>query len=159
MSRSPSHVTRSERRTTAVLGIRAAVVACVALTSVIAVLKLDDALGLYDARADRQSAWSFEQRNGLLAGPPEHEEVIEEARLRMPLAATYRVVLGPQADRTAAPNYTRHMLPWLMLPRRQTQSSMAEWVFCFGCRPETLGRRFVTHARTSDGLLFGRVLQ
>lgn len=139
--------------------IRAGVVACVALTSITAVLKLDDALGLHDLRADTHSAWSYEQRTGLLAGPSEDEEVIEEARLRMPRSATYRVVVGPRVDASATRSHTRHMLPWLLLPRRQTVSPFAEWVFCFGCRREVLGERFVVLARTSDGLLFGRVPQ
>jgi hypothetical protein len=145
------------RRTIAELWIRAGVVACVGLTSITAVVKLDDALGVYDMRADTQSAWSYEQRTGLLAGPSEHEEVVEEARLRMPRGATYKIVLGPRVNARATPSYTRHMLPWLMLPRRQTRSPSAEWMFCFGCRREMLGERFVVLARTSDGLLFGRV--
>ena len=71
------------------------------------------------------------------AGPP---SVIEDARLWMPEDARYRVVRGPRWD-NARRGCRRGFLTWFLLPRRETDSSSAPWVFCYGCDLAALGRR------------------
>jgi hypothetical protein len=73
----------------------------------------------------------------------------------MPDDATYRIVLGPRWDNldgTVAADFLRYFL----LPRRDTDSRSAPWVFCYGCdRAELPGFEVLSKGR--DGISFGRV--
>lgn len=137
--------------------IRLGVVACVAAAVGTAGLKLDDALGIFDLRADLNAASTYSQRThthrewSVAAG-----DVLETARLRMPEDARYRVVLDPSFDASVSADFTRQLLPTLLLPRRQTASEDAEWLFCYGCDESTFDRRFEVIAQVAGGPMFGR---
>ena len=83
-------------------------------------------------------------------------KVIEDARLWMPEDAAYRVVRGRRYPETGYSYWAQYFLNGFLLPRRQTTSEAARWIFCFGCSDATLGRlRVLSDDR--DGLVFGRV--
>ena len=137
------------------LAIRLGVVACVAAAAYIGAARLDDTVAVFDFRADLNASASYRDRTYLpgrgLAGS---WRVLEDARLWMPRDARYRVVEGPAVG-VETHRYARFFLLGLLLPRRQTESTSAPFVFCYGCTPSTLGPRFHVLSRSSD-LLFGR---
>jgi hypothetical protein len=138
--------------------LRAGVVVCVAVAVGTAVLKLPDAIGLFDLRADLNAAssyshWTHTHREW----SPAAGEVLETARLWMPENARYRVVVGPGFDPTRSADFSRQLLYGFLLPRRPTRSEAAEWLICYGCDRETLGDRFELIAEVEGGPTFGRV--
>jgi hypothetical protein len=137
------------------LAVRVGVVLCVAAAAYIGAARLDDTIAVFDFRADLNASASYRDRTYLpgrgLAG---NWRVLEDARLRMPRDASYRVVEGPAVG-LETHRYARFFLLGLLLPRRQTESTSAPFVFCYGCTPSTLGPRFHVLSRSSD-LLFGR---
>ena len=138
--------------------LRLGVVACVLCAVATAAVKLDDALGIFDQRADSNAALTYSQRahthpEWLAASG----QVLETARLWMPDDARYRVVFGPAFDRQTTADFTHLLLYGFLLPRRPTSSPAAEWAFCFGCDDETLEDRYEVLARHADALAFGRV--
>jgi hypothetical protein len=122
------------------------------------ILKLDDALGVFDLRADRNSSYSYRERTypraDWVAGDG---AVIEHARLWMPADATYRVVIGPHFDRLGYSKFAPYFILGRLLPRRQTKSAEAPWVFCYGCDRSTLGKRFELLKGNHPALVFGRI--
>lgn len=140
--------------------LRLAVVACVAAAVGTAVVKLPDALGIFDLRADINATSTYSERTHT------HREwsaaggdVLETARLRMPESARYRVVFGPAWERTAGADFTHKLLYGFLLPRRPTRAEEAEWVFCYGCDKGTLGEGFEVIAGVVGGPTFGRMLR
>ena len=137
--------------------IRLGVVACVAVSVGTAALKLDDALGIFDLRADLNAASTYSERThthrewSASAG-----DVLETARLRMPEDARYRVVFTPAFDASASADFTHQLLPTLLLPRRPTASEDAEWLFCYGCDESTFDERFQVIAQVEGGPMFGQ---
>jgi hypothetical protein len=73
----------------------------------------------------------------------------------MPEDATYRIVLGSRwnnLDGTVAADFLRYFL----LPRRDTDSISAPWVFCYACdRSELDGFEELSKGR--DRIRFGRI--
>lgn len=140
--------------------MRWGVVACVGLAGFAAILKFDDTVGFFDLKADQNAAQSYTARSyppaPWTAGSP---TVLEDARLWMPESATYRVVKGPLFDINKHSGYGRYFLLGSMLPRRQTESTSAPWVFCYGCGPDTLGPGIEVLSDSGDGVVFGRVRQ
>ena len=53
-------------------------------------------------------------------------------------------------------DFTHQLLPTFLLPRRQTASEDAEWVFCYGCDETTLDDRYRVIAQVEGGPMFGR---
>lgn len=163
MTEDPRHLARASERSRirALLEttIRLGVVICVGVAVTTAAMRLDDVLGLFDLRADTNAAYTHDQRTHTL---PEWgaagAKVLEAARLWMPEDATYRVVFGREFDGIRSSDFTRHFLPGYLLPRRQTGSDSAEWVFCYGCDDATLGERFEVLSRVDGGPAFGRML-
>ena len=139
--------------------IRASVVACVLVTAAICVFRIDHVLGLFDWRADQNAALGYLERIYADAGVVGDRRVVEEARVWMPDDATYRVVYGPRlrADNRYVRPIAADFLKYFLLPRRQTTSTSARWVFCYGCDTSALGPGFVVLADGGDGILFGRV--
>ena len=137
------------------LAVRVGVVLCVAAAGYIGAARLDDTVAVFDFRADLNASASYRDRTYLpgrgLAG---NWRVLEDARLWMPHDASYRVVEGPAAG-LETHRYARFFLLGLLLPRRQTDSASAPFVFCYGCTRDTLGPRVQVLSRSSD-LLFGR---
>jgi hypothetical protein len=137
------------------LVVRVGVVACVAAAAYIAASRLDDTIAVFDFRADLNASATYRDRTYLpgrgLAGS---WHVLEDARLWMPRDASYRVVEGPAVG-LETHRYARFFLLGLLLPRRQTDSAAAPFVFCYGCTRSTLGPRVHVLSRSSD-LLFGR---
>ena len=137
------------------LAVRVGVVLCVAAAGYIGAARLDDTVAVFDFRADLNAAVSYRDRTYLpgrgLAGS---WRVLEDARLWMPRDASYRVVEGPAAG-LETHRYARFFLLGLLLPRRQTESASAPFVFCYGCTRATLGPHVQVLSRSSD-LLFGR---
>jgi hypothetical protein len=133
--------------------VRAGVVACVLAVAASGIAKLDDTLGLFDYRADRNAGLRYLEREYGDRGWAADRTVIEDARLAMPPDATYRIVLGPRWDNldgTVAADFLRYFL----LPRRDTEA--APWVFCYGCDREALGEGFEVVSEGRDGIVFGR---
>jgi hypothetical protein len=137
------------------LAVRAGVVLCVAAAAYIGAARLDDTVAVFDFRADLNASASYRDRTYLpgrgLAGS---WRVLEDARLWMPRDASYRVVEGPAAGLETR-RYARFFLLGLLLPRRQTDSASAPFIFCYGCTRSTLGPHVHVLSRSRD-LLFGR---
>lgn len=150
---------RTKLRTLLDTTLRLGVVVCVAVAAAIAAIRLNDALGLYDLRADMNAAATHEQRAHTYPGwAVAGGRVMEDARLWMPEDASYRVNFGPGFDGVRSSDFTRDMLLWFLLPRRPTRSASAEWVFCYGCDDAALGNRFKVLSRADGGPSFGRML-
>jgi hypothetical protein len=140
--------------------LRVGVVVCLAVACVLSLVRLDDVLGLYDYRADRNASLAYRDR---LYGEPFNivgsQKVVEEAGLWMPDDATYRVVVGP--DLKAPSGLTAVLAPafleFLLLPRTQTREASATWVFCYGCDRRELGGRYEVLSDGGNGITFGRV--
>jgi hypothetical protein len=137
------------------LVVRSGVVACVAAAAFVGASRLDVAVAVFDFRADLNASLSYRDRTYLPTNLAGASNLLEDARLRMPRHATYRVVVGPRAGPETR-RYARFFLVGLLLPRRQTESPSAPYVFCYGCTRSTLGPRVHVLARSGD-LLFGRI--
>lgn len=139
---------------------RIGVVACVGLASLVAAGRLDDTIAVFDDLADRNATASYVERtypeSHWVAGSP---DVLEDARLWIPEDSSYRVVHGPLFSTAESSGYGRYFLLGLLLPRQQTDDTSAEWVFCYGCKPSTLGPEFEVLSDSGDGFLFGRMVQ
>jgi hypothetical protein len=138
--------------------LRAGVVVCVTAAIATALVKLPDAVGLFDLRADLNAASSYSHRTHThREWSPAAGEVLETARLWMPEDARYRVVLGPRFDSTRSADFSHQLLYGFLLPRRPTRSERAEWLICYGCDRKTLGDRFELIAQVEGGPTFGRM--
>lgn len=138
--------------------IRAGVVGCVTVGLISGGSRLMGVLGVYDLRADTNSALTYEQR--LHTEPnwsPGAGRVLEDARLWMPGDARYRVIVAPGFDAARTHDFSRELLLWYLLPRRPSESTSTDWVFCYGCDEDTLGDRFHVLARADGGPWFGRM--
>lgn len=139
--------------------IRIGVVACVAVAAVLGAVRLDEALGLFDFRADRNASLGYLERvygdEGVVVSRP----VVQDALAWMPEDATYRVLVGPHL--TGEHRFTRlvieDFLEYFLLPRRRTSSPSAPWVLCYGCDVSLLGPRFRVLSDGGNGIVFGRV--
>jgi hypothetical protein len=140
--------------------IRLGVVVCVAAAGLTAAGRLDDTIAVFDFQADANAERTFNERtypaSPWVAGS---STVLEDARLWIPDDAKYRVVHGPKFNTVQYSGYGRYFLLGLLLPRRQTDSRSARWVFCYGCDASTLGPRFEVLSGSGDGFLFGRMGQ
>ena len=140
----------------AVLGL--GVVACVAASVALVVVKLDDALGFFDQQADVNASLGYEQRAHTYPGwSPAAGRVLEDARLWMPEDAEYRVVFLPGFDPERTSDFSRYFLLNFLLPRRPTSSASTEWVICYGCENGGLGGGFELLSSTEGGPSFGRM--
>ena len=139
------------------LATRVGVVVCVAAAAYIGAARLDDTIAVFDFRADLNASASYRDRTYLpgrgLAGS---WRVLEDARLWMPRDASYRVVEGPGIVGPETHRYARFFLLGLLLPRRQTDSESAPFVFCYGCNRSTLGPRSHPLSRSGREVLVGR---
>lgn len=150
-----STAARTDRRLTAA---RSGAVLCTVVAAVAGVARLDEALGLFDWRADMNAGRSYLERFYGDEGVVPDRSVVEEARARMPEDAAYSVVIGPGAPERGSwhPNLVADFLRYFLVPRRQTDSRSAEWIFCLGCDVSALGDRFVVLARGDGRFSFGR---
>ena len=78
--------------------IRAGVVVCVLVAALGGLARLDETLGLFDWRADRNASLTYLDREYGDRGWALDRRVIEDARLWMPRDAEYGIVLGPRWD-------------------------------------------------------------
>jgi hypothetical protein len=137
---------------------RVGVVVCVAVLCLVGAGRLDDAVAIFDFRADANATATFRERtyprSPWVAGSA---RVMEDARLWLPEDAEYRVLQGREPS--AAPNsgFGAHFLRTLLLPRSQTDSDSARWVFCYRCSRTTLGPRYEVLSDSGDGFLFARL--
>ena len=134
---------------------RLGVVICVAASVLVIVPAFVDALDASDSWADRNSALDYAARSVPYEEAVGSQRVVEDARLWMPEDATYRVVTAPDLQgplQWAAPAF----LTGFLLPRRQTDSPDAPWVFCFGCDLAALGEGFEVLSDDGSGVIFGR---
>ena len=80
------------------IAVRIGVVACVAVASLLGAGKLDNALAVFDYRADTNAAATSNERTyPEIEFLPGWARVMEDARLWMPENAAYRVIDGPNA--------------------------------------------------------------
>jgi len=139
------------------LATRLGVVACVGIASLVAAGKLDDAVAIFDFRADLYAAATYRERtypaSPWVAGSA---RVMEDARLWMPEDAAYRVIHGPDYTPAASSGFEHHFLLGLLLPRAQTQSESSRWVFCYGCSQLSLGERYEVLSDSGNGFVFAR---
>ena len=138
------------------IAIRIGVVACVIAACLLGAGRLDDALAVFDFRADANDAATFGERTYPdIEWLPGGAGVMEDARLWMPDDATYRVTRGPgiAASRLGS---LRTFLFVLLLPRSQAQQEPVPWVFCQGCTPATLGPQYEVLSDSRHGFLFAR---
>ena len=135
---------------------RAAVVVCVLASAVAGLTRLDETLGLFDWRADRNASLTYLDREYGDRGWAPDRRVIEDARLWMPADAAYGIVLGPRWDNLDG-QVAADFLKYFLLPRREVSADTAPWVFCYGCDLQQLDPRFEVLSRGRDGILFGRV--
>ena len=139
--------------------IRLGVVACVGLACLLGAGRLDDAVAVFDFRADLNARTTYRDRtypeSAWVAGSA---SVMEDARLWMPEDAEYRVVNGPDFSLLQSSGYGRYFLLGLLLPRTQTDSESARWLFCYGCTGSSLGSRYEVLSDAGIGFLFARRL-
>ena len=136
--------------------VRLGVVICVVLGVLVLPSALADALAGNDSWADHHSSLDYLSHEVPLAEAVGSQRLAEDARLWMPEDARYRIVAAPDLSgplEWAAPDF----LAGFLLPRRQTDSETAEWVFCYRCDPAGLGADFEVLSDGGDGILFGRV--
>ncbi|MGH3134098.1 MAG: hypothetical protein ACRDNY_10245 [Gaiellaceae bacterium] len=135
--------------------IRAGVVLSVVALAASGFTRLDETLGLFDYRADRNAGLAYLDREYGDRGWAPDRRVIEDARLWMPPDATYRIALGRKWDNldgTVAADFLRYFL----MPRMDTESVSAPWVFCYGC--DLSGQDgFEVLSEGRDGIRFGRM--
>ena len=133
------------------------VVACVGVACFVGAGRLDDTVAIFDFRSDLHSAESYRERtypeSPWVAGSA---RVMEDARLWLPEDAEYRVLEARELSIAESSGYGEHFLRTLLLPREQTESESAPWVFCYGCSPETLGPEYEVLSDSGNGLLFAR---
>lgn len=138
------------------IAVRIGVVACVAAASLLGAGKLDNAIAVFDYRADTNAAATFNERTyPEIDFLPGWARVMEDARLRMPENAAYRVVDGPNAPPLRS-GPLRTFLLVLLTPREQTPASAAAWAFCFACTSSTLGPEYEVLSDSGRGFLFAR---
>ena len=138
------------------IGVRIGVVACVAVASLLGAGKLDNAVAVFDYRADTNAAATSNERTyPEIEFLPGWARVMEDARLWMPENAAYRVVDGPNAPSLRS-GPLRTFLLVLLTPREQTPESAAEWAFCFACTSSTLGPEYEVLSDSGRGFLFAR---
>jgi hypothetical protein len=139
--------------------VAAAVLLCVAVATLGSLERFDQVIGLFDWRADRNSSQSYLELLYADEGVVGDRDVIEEARLRMPEDATYRVVVGQdlRAGNRFTPLVIAEYLEYFLLPRRQVGDASAEWALCYGCDPRTLGAGRVRMADGRNGVSFWRL--
>ena len=136
--------------------LRLGVVGCLAAAVGTAGLKLDDALGVFDLRADINSSLTYSGRTHTYPEwSPAPGKVLETARLWMPADATYRVVYGRSFDASRTADFSHQLLYDFLLPRRPTTSKAAPWVFCYACDKRVLAGMNVI-AEVPGGPVFGR---
>lgn len=140
--------------------IRIGVVLCVVIACALSIARIDQVLGLYDYRADRNASLTYRDR--LLGEPFDivgSQKVVDEASLWMPEDAKYRVLVGPnmRPESTLTRELAPAFLEFLLLPRDQTDSLSAPWVFCYGCDRSELGGRFEVLSDGGNGIVFGRI--
>jgi hypothetical protein len=137
--------------------LRLGVLLCVLAAVATAAVKLDDALGIFDRRADLNSESTYGQRTHTHAEwSPLGGRVLENARLSMPEDARYRIVFGPRWNRARTADFTHQLLVGFLLPRRPTTAPTAKWVFCYGCTASTLGDQFEIVDQVQGGPMFSR---
>jgi len=164
----PLHQSRAGvRPTQRALGpLRLAVVLTVVAATVIGVAGLVDLFQVYDTRADHNSSLSYLDRayGDVEATPPDlwpPRRVVEEALATMPENATYRILFGPEWRSSWETRWTDELtagfLRFFLLPRAQSDSAAAPWVFCFACDTSELVGRFRVLSQSEDGLRFGRI--
>lgn len=155
--RLPRALAGVELRALRLMAARIAVVACVGAACLIGAGRLDDTVAVFDYRADANTAATFRQRtfpeSPWVAGSA---KVMEDALLWMPEDATYRVISGQRFASAESSGYGRYFLLTLLLPRTQTQSESARWVFCYACAPSILGPLYRVLSDSGDGFLFAR---
>ncbi len=138
---------------------RLGVVACVGVAAVVGAGRLDEVIGIFDYRADLSGGWTFRERtypdSTWVAGSA---QVMDDARLWMPEDAEYRVIEGRKLSIHESSGYGDHFLRTLLLPRVQTTSPDAPWVFCYACTQATLGDGYEVLSESGDGFLFARRL-
>jgi hypothetical protein len=133
--------------------------ACAALALAVATHRLfSEALPGQDHWASLNSSLGYTARTF----PPDEfigsGAVAENARFWMPRNARYRVVFGDEFVRSRSPwRYAApSFLAGFLLPRRQTDSRAARWIFCIGCARSALGPSFEVLSDGGNGVLFGR---
>lgn len=164
------HPSRALGGPTAAAGlVRLAVVGSVLLAAVLSLGGLAYSAWRFDARADRNAGWSeLDRTYGYRAATPRvrsHRGVVETARASMPDGAGYRVVVGagwrPLWDvdwhGARGRDLEADFLRYFLLPRRETRSPSAPWLFCFGCDRSQLDGRFRVLSESRDGFSFGRL--
>jgi len=136
--------------------IRAGVVLCVLAAALGGLARLDETLGLFDWRADRNASLTYLDREYGDRGWALDRRVIEDGRLWMPRDAEYGIVLGASWDNLDG-QVAADFLKYFLLPRREVDADSAPWVFCYGCDVAGLGDGFEALSRGRDGIVFGRV--
>ena len=135
--------------------VRAGVVACVAAASLVAVGGLEDAVAVFDFKADANAVATYADRTY-----PEIEwlqggsRVIEDGRLWMPEDATYATVYTPDWARRAGS--LDFFLRLLLYPREQTEADAAPWLYCLGCSRASLEPEYEVLSDSGHGFLFAR---
>ena len=136
---------------------RVGVVVCVVLTVAVTLRWfVHDALPGQDHWASLNSSQTYAERTFPADEFIGSGRVAEAARLWMPRAATYRVLVGPKYENTpwgwAAPNF----LAGFLFPRKRDDANAA-WVLCLGCDVSGLGARFHVLSDGGNGVVFGRL--
>jgi hypothetical protein len=136
--------------------VRLGVLVCVAWATMMAALGIAVALEDLQDRAianERRTMHDRTYPSWHAVGPT---SVLEDARRSMPEDATYQVVVGRNPPGVYWSVAAGRFLSGFMLPRRQTTSESARWVFCYACDISALGGRFEPVSQ-KPGLVFGRL--
>ena len=133
-------------------------VLCLALALTVVAIRYPKALSQLGDSASSNSSLSFEDRE--IAGGNSivlDQRAAYEARARIPVTDSYRVVVGPNLRRKTdlTEGFVASWLTYFLMPRRPLDG--ARWVICYGCDPSTLGSRSEVRWQDDDGISIRRL--
>ena len=122
--------------------MRAAILICVGAAAAFAIWRYPVAVSEIHEEARRNSRLSYADRefaggNGIVVD----QEVLYQARARIPESATYhvKVVRRVTGATDLTVPYVSSFATYFLMPRRQAED--APWVICYGCRRSDLPER------------------
>lgn len=147
--------TRSRTRTTALL-----IPLLVALVAVLVLARAPHVLGRLGAEARHNNSYSDLGRTMAAADSLDIDnEFVATALVDVPPGATFAVVPPAQPTATvgaltieAVHGYFRYLL----LPRREVDPAVADYVLCYGCDPSALPGRWTWIWTSADNLRIGK---
>jgi len=134
------------------------VVVCIALALGVGAVYYYKALAQLGDTASGNALLTFDDRE--IAGGNSvivDQAAAYEARSLIPVAAAYRLVVGPQLRRRTelTEKYVDGWFRYFLMPRRPRLD--ARWIICYGCDTSALGGVYVVRWRDDIGISVGQL--